>query len=292
MLPLLLATAFAGPHLTVHHHGKVYVQASPSSHEAAAALAAGEATSTHPDEMDHMHVLALPTLGMGDLAVGQSLRSWVDDDRFVDCTVKRFVAEVAGPEQGPLPSPLPEYTAANATFLAELACEGEPARHGWLVAPADPIPYEPSLERLDDEPDTVAEVLDVHQDFLSAQDAFAHQAEDVDMRHDRMVSRFDTPRGHHLLVEGRFYTGEADTHCGGPDLVNRYVAILVDGPAPHLVALHFLGETGSVQAVLDIERDGVLELFMSAGLGDVELVGQEGDVLSRSSLVWWSFCPC
>ena len=72
----------------------------------------------------------------------------------------------------------------------------------------------------------------------------------------------------------------------------RYVAILLDGPEPRLVDLQFLGDDGSVRSVVDVERDGGLELELSRGLGDVALVRADGSTLSEASTLWWSFCPC
>ncbi|WP_224240342.1 hypothetical protein [Hyalangium gracile] len=89
-----------------------------------------------------------------------------------------------------------------------------------------------------------------------------------------------------------FYTGEGNDVCGGPDFtatVSR-VAVVVEGGQESLVAGEVKGE--SVQAVIDLEGDGRVELLtLDSGdsQGRTAIVREDGSPLAASYL---ANCDC
>ncbi len=284
MLLPLLATALAGPHLSLHHEGAWVVHAEPSVEQAARLLSGATVRGTHRDEYDEMHVLSVTADQVGELARGQVLRGWVETDRFVDCTVRGFVAEVPG--SGELPSPLPEGT--RVTWLAELACEADPGE-SWLVAPGAPVPYAPALRDVI-APTALARV-EAHPAFVALLASATQEAGERPLRRDQQIARFDTPAGHHLLLRGRLYTGTGDFECGSDDVAQGWVAIVREGADPEVLEVHRLGDD-IVAGVLDLDRDGRLELEIHDVFGDHVTLTREGVTLSSALRVWWSYCPC
>ncbi len=291
LLALSLApSAVAAPHLVVEHSDAYYVAAHPPAGANEAFLAGSTVLGDHHDEYDHMQVRELTATSMWPLRVGDELRSWVTDDRFVACTVRRFIAEVPGAAGK---AELPSYGVDRAVFLAELSCEEPVEPVSWLVAPGDPVPYRPVPRPAEEaHRERVAQVLQASSAYVDAVAGLRAQAGEREVAHNREVERVDTRAGHLLVETGLLYTGQGDVSCGNDDLVMPYAAVVRDGPQPELLSFRVFGDDEVPAGVIDIDRDGGLEWVVYGTIGDSVRIDREEETVARGDYIWWSYCGC
>lgn len=287
-------TASAAPRLVIQHGDAVLIEARPPFERLMELVEESRYLEDHPDGFDLMQVRELPADELGDLARGQVWRAWQGPARFVDCTVSRFVVELAGDygTEGDTALP-PEGLRTPAGTYAELRCEA-PLGEAWLVVrPEDPVPLPLALAGADtQEARALVDAVVGAELSHPAVEVFRQSAAGEPLSRDRRIDRADTRAGHLLIERGRLYTGAGDTACGGEDLVLSYVIVVREGPSPQLLQEVWFPEAGWARELVDVDQDGLPELLFSPDWGSTEVLLRQGRALDTVHRAWWGYCPC
>lgn len=272
----LLTSALGSPHLATDHQGQVVTEVRPTAEQRARLFDGAEATGTY-DGVEHVTVYALPATTIGDLSVGQQLRGG-DEASPHTCTVRGFVMEAALRNR-------PPSDTTDRHVLATLECTAQQGVR-WLFDPDAPWPHRPATT-----PATgPTPLLDDHPDQQRGLADFTARADGREVHQERTVASFTTIDGvPHRLVSGRWYTGEGVTDCEGEDMLETWAAVIRDAPTPSVLA--FQRHSGKLYGVLDVDRDGTVELVVSYGTG-AAILTLDGTPIAQGSDDFWPFCEC
>jgi len=275
----------------VRHEGSSVIALPLSAEHTAPLLKRSVYRSRHVDEYDQMQVRELATATVGPLVIGQVLRAATADDVTTRCTVSGFAAEVPS-GGGAEPTELPPDAHRSATVLAELSCEGE-VTPTWVVPAGAPTPIWPTSSPGDAAARALMDKALAGDATVRAALEEAHAtAGDRPVTHHRELSRVTTATGPVIVEVGRLSTGHGFAGCGEDDLVVPYVAIVEDTAQADLVGWFPLGDDAHVRQLVDLDRDGRLEVVVGESFGTrSRIIGTEGTMASAERL-WWSFCPC